>query len=374
MPRTAIVIGAGIVGLSVTRALYQKGWSVIVFDRHPKAQGASVRNFGMVWPVGQAQGKGFARAMRSRDIWLEMSQKAGFFAEQTGALHLAYTDLEMQVIEEYVQQSKSVKSAVLLTKEETLRKSPAAVAAGLKGSLWTEEEVIVDPREAIAKLGEYFSSQPSIDFYWNTAITAIEGSRVFAGKSSWEADQVFVCSGADFETLYPEVFCEAEITKCKLQMMRLVRQPDDWRIGPPLCAGLSFAHYKGFEVAPSLTQLKQVYQEQYPELIRWGIHVMVSQNGLGELTVGDSHEYGLDLSPFDREDVNCLILDFLKTFAQFKDWRIGSTWNGTYPKMTNGAIDYVKRIDDKVMLVNGVGGAGMTLSFGLGEEVVSSFA
>jgi FAD dependent oxidoreductase TIGR03364 len=153
-------------------------------------------------------------------------------------------------------------------------------------------------------------------------------------------------------------------------MMRLVQQPENWRIGPPLCAGLSFIHYKGFQVAPSLDKLKEVYQNQYPELIEWGIHVMVSQNGLGELTIGDSHEYGLDLSPFDREDVNRMILDFLKSFAQFKDWRIGSAWHGIYPKMTNGATEFVHQVDDTVTIVNGLGGNGMTLSFGLGEEVV----
>mgnify|MGYP002654896453 FL=1 len=155
-------------------------------------------------------------------------------------------------------------------------------------------------------------------------------------------------------------------------MLRLVQQPEDWRIGPPLCAGLSFIHYKGFQVAPSLEKLKEVYQNQYPDLIKWGIHVMVSQNGLGELTIGDSHEYGLDLSPFDQEDVNGMILDFLKRFAQFKDWRIGSAWHGIYPKMTNGASEFVHQVDQTVTIVNGLGGNGMTLSFGLGEEVVAS--
>jgi FAD dependent oxidoreductase TIGR03364 len=367
---TAIVIGAGILGLSMTRALLAKGWSVQVFERHPKAQSASVRNFGMIWPVGQAQGLGYNRATRSREIWLEMSQKANFFAEQTGSLHLAYTDLEMQIVREYVEAMQMKKSAISLSPEETLRKSPAAVAKDLKGSLWSAEEVIVDPREAVLKLTQYFENQEGVKFHWNTVISKIENDSVWSGQKSWSADRIFVCSGADFETLYPEVFREAEITKRKLQMMRLVQQPQDWRIGPPLCAGLSFIHYKGFEVAASLSKLKEVYQAQYPELMDWGIHVMVCQNGMGDLTIGDSHEYGLDLSPFDQGYVNKLILDFLKTFAQFKDWRIGSAWHGIYPKMTNGAIEFVKEIDEKVMIVNGVGGAGMTLSFGLGEEVV----
>ena len=163
--KKAIVVGAGIVGLSITRALHQKGYEVKVFERHPKSQGASVRNFGMVWPVGQAQGKTYDRAIRSREIWLEMSQKADFYAEQTGALHLAYTELEMQVVEEYVREMKDLKSAETLSPAEVAMKSPAAKLQGLKGALWTEEEVIVDPREAIAKLGVYFENQPGIEIF-----------------------------------------------------------------------------------------------------------------------------------------------------------------------------------------------------------------
>ena len=367
---SAIVIGAGIVGMAITRALHAKGWTVTVIERHPKAQGASVRNFGMVWPVGQPQGSAFNRAMRSREIWLEMSQKAGFFAEKTGSLHLAYTGLELQVVEEYVAAMSGKKSAELLNPEQTRLKSPAAKMDGLKGALWTADEVIVDPREAIYKTGKYLESLDGIEFVWNRTVSRIEGNTVYSGQKSWSADRVFVCSGADFETLYPELFEAIPITKCKLQMMRLVQQPENWRIGQPLCAGLSFIHYKGFQVAPSLEKLKEVYQNQYPELIEWGIHVMVSQNGLGELTIGDSHEYGLDLSPFDREDVNRMILDFLKSFAQFKDWRIGSSWHGIYPKMTSGATEFVHQVNDPVTIVNGLGGNGMTLSFGLGEEVV----
>lgn len=368
---SAIVIGAGIVGLSVTRALQAKGWKVTVIERHPQAQGASVRNFGMIWPIGQAQGPAYQRAKRAREIWIDMSQKAEFFAEKTGSLHLAYTELEMQVVEEYVAAMKGVKSAEALTPEQTQKISPATKLDGLKGALWSNEEMIVDPREAVFKTAKYLDSLPGVEFVWNKVISRIEGNTVYSGQTSWSADKVFVCSGADFETLYPEVFAGIPITKCKLQMMRLVQQPENWRIGPPLCAGLSFIHYKGFEVADSLSKLREVYQQQFPELLELGIHVMVSQNGLGELTIGDSHEYGLNLSPFDQTHINELIINFLKTFAQFKDWRIGSAWHGIYPKMTDGSIDFVREIDQNVTIVNGVGGAGMTLSFGLGEEVVA---
>jgi len=368
----AIVIGAGIVGLSMTRALHAKGWKVTVIERHPQAQGASVRNFGMIWPIGQEQGPSYNRAIRSREIWLDMSQKAGFWAEKTGALHLAYTDLELQVVAEYVSAMKHQKSAHQLTPEEVLQKSPATVQQGLKGALWTEEEMIVDPREAIAKTAQYLESLDGVTFEWGKAISRIEGNTVYSGQKTWSADKLFVCSGADFETLYPELFEATPITKCKLQMMRLVQQPQDWRIGPPLCAGLSFIHYKGFHVVPSLQQLKEVYTAQYKELLDLGIHVMVSQNGLGELTIGDSHEYGLNFTPFDTKHINDLILTVLKTFAQFKDWEIGSSWHGIYPKMTNGATEFVHQIDEVVTVVNGMGGAGMTLSFGLSEEVVAS--
>jgi glycine/D-amino acid oxidase-like deaminating enzyme len=155
-------------------------------------------------------------------------------------------------------------------------------------------------------------------------------------------------------------------------MLRLVAQPQPWRLGPPLCGGLSLIHYKSFEVARSLPALRQLFQTTMPDYIKWGIHVMVSQNGEGELTVGDSHEYGLVHDPFDKDFINQLILGYLKTFARFPDWRLLQTWHGIYPKQTDGKIDFLHEPEPGVLIVNGLGGGGMTLSFGLAEEVVAT--
>jgi glycine/D-amino acid oxidase-like deaminating enzyme len=116
--------------------------------------------------------------------------------------------------------------------------------------------------------------------------------------------------------------------------------------------------------------LKKRFEDEMPEYLKWGIHVMVSQNVQGELTVGDSHEYAMTHDPFDKDLINKMILDYLKKFAQFKDWTLSETWNGVYPKLTDGANDLFFSPDAGVYIVNGVGGAGMTLSFGLAEELM----
>jgi glycine/D-amino acid oxidase-like deaminating enzyme len=98
---------------------------------------------------------------------------------------------------------------------------------------------------------------------------------------------------------------------------------------------------------------------------------MASQNGGGELTIGDSHEYGLVHDPFDKAHINQLITDYLKTFAQFKNWQLVQSWNGVYPKMTNGETEFIHNPEPGVTIINALGGAGMTLSFGLAEEIVN---
>jgi FAD dependent oxidoreductase TIGR03364 len=371
--RSAIVIGAGIVGLATARALALRGYSVKVFERSDKAVGASIRNFGMIWPIGQSAGKMYDRAIRSRDVWKETAPKAGFWHEAAGSLHLAYRPDEWLVLQELYEVFRHEGRPVqLLGPAAVETSSRAVVTEGLLGGLYSADEVIVDPREAIAALPGWLTEHLKIEFYWGKCVSYISDQIVYIGNDEeHEADLVFICSGADFETLYPEHFARQPVTKCKLQMMRLTAQPADWRIGPALCGGLSLIHYNSFKAAPSLAALRGRYSDEMADYLQWGIHVMVSQNGKGELTVGDSHEYGLTHDPFDKEMINRMILDYLRKFASFKDWSVAQTWNGVYAKLTDGEADLFFSPEPYVYVINGVGGAGMTLSFGLAEELVA---
>jgi FAD dependent oxidoreductase TIGR03364 len=370
--KSAIVIGAGILGLATARSLAIRGYKVTVFERNEKAVGASIRNFGMIWPVGQPNGVLYERALRSKSIWKQVCSEAGLWFDEVGSLHLAYNNFELNVMKEFVEVNKNTRPVKILSKEETLQKTQAANAKNLLGSLYNEDDMLVEARVAIEKIPAYLTEKYSVEFKFNTAINFVDHPQVTSGEQSWSADEIYICSGADFETLYPEIFLANNFTKCKLQMMRLIAQENNFRIGAALCGGLSLIHYKSFEVASSLKELKKHFAETMPDYLKWGIHVMVSQNETGELTIGDSHEYGLVFDPFDKEFINQLITGYLKQFAVFKDWKMIESWHGIYPKRTNGETEFIYSPQQGVTILNGIGGAGMTLSFGLAEEVIES--
>ena len=232
--------------------------------------------------------------------------------------------------------------------------------------------MVVDPREAMSSIPVYLNEYLDVQFVWGKTVTAVEPGKIYINKDQIHADIIFICSGADFETLYPGEFPSTEITKCKLQMLRFKTADEDFSIGTSLCGGLSLIYYNSFAAAPSLSKLRERYEQDMSEYLKWGIHVMVAQNNKGELAVGDSHEYGLTFDPFDQAFINNLITDYLQQFALTDNWHLIQTWNGIYPKLTNGESGIFLQPDASVYIINGLGGAGMTLSFGLAEEVVAT--
>ena len=367
------MVGGGIVGLAHALALAKTGRRVVLFERTAPAVGASVRNFGLVWPVGQPEGPRHARAMRSREIWLEIAAATGIYLSDRGSLHLAYHDDEWAVLEEFAGTSNgSVHGRRLLTAAQVIEASPSVVASGLLGALWSPTECTVDPRETIREIPGYLSRVYGVQVVPATTVLGINLPCVRTTAGTWTVDTAVVCSGQDFESLYPQAFAASGITRCKLQMLRTEPQPKGWDLGPALCAGLTLAHYDAFKSCLTLPKLKERFAVDHAFCVEHGIHVLLSQTAKGELTIGDSHSYGSTVDPFDRSDIDQAILDYLGSFFRAPAARIREHWHGVYPKMPTGASELVISPEPGVRIVNGLGGAGMTLSFGLAEEVVAS--
>jgi D-hydroxyproline dehydrogenase subunit beta len=364
-----IVVGAGIVGLAHAWSAAKRGRSVVVCERSRRAEGASIRNFGMIWPIGQPAGPSHQTALLSRRLWLELARAARVWVADCGSIHLAHRADEWAVLEEFVQRAPSLGYELkLFTAAEVTARSPAANPQGLLGGLWSPTELCVDPRQAVARVADWLAERHGVRFHFNTLVRAVDERGVeTSGGRRFRGERTIVCSGADFETLFPELLAASGLRRCKLQMLRTPPQPEGWRIGPHLATGLTLRHYRNFEICESLAPLKQRVHEETPELDRYGIHVMASQNGLGEVVLGDSHEYGDQISPFDKSRIDALILQELRPRITLRDWTIAERWSGLYAKHPSDA-QFVAHPLPNVHIVTATGGAGMTMSFGLAEE------
>jgi FAD dependent oxidoreductase TIGR03364 len=190
-----------------------------------------------------------------------------------------------------------------------------------------------------------------------------------AGGERWMADHVIVCSGEDFETLFPEIYATSGLTRVKLQMLRTEPQPAGWSLGPALAAGLTLRFYPSFRICRTLPVLKQRILEEIPEYDKWDIHGLVSQTSQGELTLGDSHQYGLTVDIFNREEIDNLMLKYIDGFLNAPTMRIAQRWYGVYAKHPD--LPYLSLTPAPgVRIVTSPGGSGMTLSFGVAADTM----
>jgi D-hydroxyproline dehydrogenase subunit beta len=300
------IVGAGIVGLAHALAAARLGKRVLVVDRDAQANGASIRNFGFVTVTGQERGLIWRRAVRSRDVWLKVSQAAGIKIEQRGLMLAAQRPEAMAVVEAFADTEMGEGCSVLNAAEVRAR-YPLAKGGALCGGLWSPHDVRVESRDAIPKLAAWLAERHGVTFLRNTAVREIAASVLHTSDATIRAGAIIVCPGDDFATLYPDRIAAQGVTRCRLQMLRLATP--GVRLSGALMSDLSMVRYLGYAALPQSAALRTRLEAQQPDHLANGIHLIVVQSADGSLVVGDSHHYAATPDPFAFEAVDQLILD-----------------------------------------------------------------
>ena len=368
------IVGAGIVGLAHAWSAAQRGHRVTIFERNASACGASIRNFGMIWPIGQPAGEWHQVALESRQRWIALGDAAGIWVNPCGSIHLAHRTDELAVLQEFAAQAAGLGyECQLLSAAEVMAKTPAANPSGLLGGIFSPTELCIDPRLAVRQIPVWLAQRFGVQLAFQTCINAVRvesNGKVdvqTAAGTTQLFDRVVICSGTDFQTLFPDLSARCKLKLCKLQMLKTGPQAARWRLGPHLASGLTLRHYRNFEICPGLPSLRQRIATETPELDLYGIHVMTSQNAAGEVILGDSHEYNGDIVPFDKRLIDDLILRELHKVVQLPDWTIAEQWHGLYAKHPQAPVFEAEPLPN-VHICTATGGAGMTMSFGLAER------
>lgn len=368
-----VIVGGGIIGMALALRAKELGLEVAVVERDKKPIGGSIRNFGMIWPIGQPTGVMRNRAVRSRDTWMKLAPMAGIWIKNCGSMHVAHADDEKIVLQEF--QSISASHGFKyqwLNRDEALELCGSLNAVNLVGALFSQDECVVDPPQAIDALKTYLAANGVYFFNGLPAIRAKSGEIELSNGTTLASGRTIIASGTDLNTLYPNEISQLGIRVTKLQMLKTKPQPPQYSFGPHLAFGLTLLHYSGFNDCPSLGKLKKRLEADYSEFIKYGIHVMASQNQRGELVLGDSHLYDDDITPFDSSIIENLIMDYLLARLHVQDVNLIARWHGMYAKHISQEL-VCKEIDKNVWTALAPGGCGMTMCHGWAQDLWCSW-
>ncbi|HWM69866.1 MAG TPA: TIGR03364 family FAD-dependent oxidoreductase, partial [Steroidobacteraceae bacterium] len=329
------VVGAGILGLSCALAAARRKLKVVVIERSPLAQGASVRNFGLISVTGQDPDTIWPLARRTRDVWEEMAAKAGIAILQRGVWIPAQRLESAAVLEAFIR-TETAEGCELLSAAAALSRCPELQTRGLQAVLWSPHDLRVESRAAIPALASWLAREHGVTFLWETAVREADAPVVQTSRGPVAAGMVVVCPGDDLETLFPEQIKAAGISRCTLQMLRL--ESPGFVLPGTLMSDLSLVRYGGFAELPEAAILRRRLLQDQPEYFQHGIHLLVAQGGDGRLVVGDSHHYGAAPVVFAEERVAELLLEEYRAVTGHLAPAIRERWMGSYAVAAGRAV------------------------------------
>ena len=361
------VIGGGVIGLAHAITAARRGKRVVLIERDPRANGASIRNFGFITVTGQERGQSWALARRTRDVWHEIAPLAGIAIEHRGLLLSARSPQAIALIEAFLA-TEMGEGCRLLTADAFRSVTGGFGGDDLHGALYSPHEIRVESRHAIPQLARWAQDRLGVTMLTQTVAFSSLPPTIETSRGTIHAEQVVVCPGDDFSTLWPDRIAAYNLRRCRLSMLRLA--DPGMRLPAALMSDLSLTRYAGYAALPEAAALKAKLLAEAPRHYANGVHLIVAQGADGSLIVGDSHHYDDLPGPFAPATAEDDILnEYARAFGRAAP-PVLERWVGTYASSDDRTF-LVDTPADNVRLVIITGGTGASTSFGIAEHVLN---
>ena len=366
----AVVAGGGVIGTWHALELLRAGFVVDHLEAEAEPAGASVRNFGLVWVSGRRSGPELDAALRSRRRWEEIGDEVpGVGFRPQGSLTVAVGDHERSVMEAFARHPAAAARAISLLEPDEARRCNPAVRGEVSAALWCPHDATVEPRRLLPALRDHLAERHPRRYRFHRRRSVVGTERaalVDAAGTRWGADLAVVAPGAVYDRLRNTSGVAGALRRVRLQMLET--GPLD---GPALTTALADAdtlrYYPAYETAP-LERLGP----QDPVAAEHHLQLLLVQRPDGGLTIGDTHAYD---EPFDFAVTEDPMTELLARAGRILGTELPPVrrrWEGVYAQCLDQAVCLRTEIDERVWLVTGPGGRGMTCAPAIAADTLSA--
>jgi FAD dependent oxidoreductase TIGR03364 len=358
-----IVVGGGVLGTMHAYEACLRGFEVVHLEREAGPRGASVRNFGLVWVSGRADGHELALARRAGKRWAEIAEDVpGLGFKPRGSITVARNDAELAVAKSAADSAGAAEREFEFVDAAGVRELNPALRGEFLGGLHSRADGSVEPVQALGAIRARLASFPDYTWLPNRQAVGLGDSSVLDHTGAWHAgDVVVLATGATLTGIAGAELSAAPIRRCRLQMMQT--EPLGEELTTSVADGDSFRYYPAYRDA-GLDRLGP----QAPVAAEHRMQLLMVQRADGGLTIGDTHAYD---EPFDfavEEEPYQHLIGVAEALLGRSLPAVKRRWAGVYCETTDGSIYHRSTVRPGVIAVTAPGGRGMTCSAGIAGE------
>lgn len=361
-----VVVGGGIVGTMHAWAAIRRGFDVVHLEADEEPQGATVRNFGLLHVSVREPGPELTLALRSRRIWTELGAQAPDIGlRPIGSLLVLTSDAEMELAAAVLRRSDAEERELAIVDPAGVRALNPALAGSFLGALHSRIDAVVEPARCLPAIRRFLATSGRYHFVPGAIIDAVTTGAVVDHRGRrFAGDHVVLCPGSDQLGVVPSILADTSLETVHLQMQET--EPLPALVATAVVGGDVMRTYPAFDLPERLR-----LPPPDPLSRRYGSHLIVTQRTDGGLTVGDTHVTGPVLPYAIDEPPLAQLMARLEGILGRPLPQVRRRWTGRYARAPGGAPCLRTVVDDRVTLVTGLGGRGMTLAPAVAEDTLA---